>query len=118
MNSGLARSVTADDVEGATHNDDAVSEILSPISPSSPTEPAIEKTEKGLTQSVTATSHRSTANRVLSRFRTADSIPLTPPPDGGVDAWLMTFMACLVNFNTWGFVNRYGIAHAHVESNV
>jgi predicted MFS family arabinose efflux permease len=111
MDTGLARVKTANDVEGALPAVATLSHTDSYVSPISPSSPAYHTpaTEKGLTQAATTTSQRTTANRVLSRFRTADSIPLTPPPDGGVNAWLMTFMACLVNFNTWGFVNSFGV---------
>jgi predicted MFS family arabinose efflux permease len=93
MDSSLARSVTATDVEGI-HN-----------RPRDHEDP-----EKQVARTTTNASHTSTATRrVLSRFRTADSLPLTPPPDGGVQAWTMALMACLVNINTWGFVNSFGL---------
>ncbi|KPI44209.1 putative transporter MCH4 [Cyphellophora attinorum] len=111
MDTTLTRTVTAKDAEDVPPAFATLSHTDSFVSPVSHSEPAYHPpaTEKGLTQTTTTTSQRTAANRVLSRFRTADSIPLTPPPDGGVNAWIMTFMACLVNFNTWGFVNSFGV---------
>ena len=52
---------------------------------------------------------QSTISRALSRFRTSDSIPLAPPPDGGVRAWSTACLTSLVIFNTWGFINSFGL---------
>jgi hypothetical protein len=98
MDSSLARSVTATDVEGRPET--------------RPADGAWTDPEKGAAASSspeaqrTMTRDSAISRRVLSRFRTADSIPLTPPPDGGTQAWTMALMACLVNTNTWGFVRR------------
>jgi MFS family permease len=93
MDSALARSVTANDVEGV------------------PTVKSLHQDpEKQMNRTTTNASRTSVmSKRVLSRFRTADSLPLTPPPDGGVQAWTMALMACLVNVNTWGFANAFGV---------
>ena len=32
-----------------------------------------------------------------------------PPPDGGLKAWTQVAMAHLIIFNTWGFVNSFGV---------
>ena len=32
-----------------------------------------------------------------------------PPPDGGLKAWVQVGMAHLIIFNTWGFVNSFGV---------
>lgn len=103
MDSALARSVTATDIEGAPHT--------TPHSSASHSDGHDEANEKHLAPTTTATSRRSntTTARVLSRFRTADSIPLTPPPDGGRTAWTMALMASFINFNTWGFANSFGL---------
>ena len=59
--------------------------------------------------------------RVLSRFRTNDSVKDPgPPPDGGVHAWSQALLCHLVIFNTWGFINSFGLfqtyyAHALKE---
>lgn len=49
-------------------------------------------------------------NRVASRLSTTST--LEPPPDGG-RAWIQCFMAWLVVFNTWGYVNSYGSFQAY-----
>ena len=32
-----------------------------------------------------------------------------PPPDGGLQAWLQVLIAHLVIFNTWGYINSFGV---------
>lgn len=46
-------------------------------------------------------------SRIASRRSVASSIG--PPPDGGFNAWFQVFLAHLVNFNTWGVVNSFGV---------
>jgi len=47
---------------------------------------------------------------VLHRVRTPDSASDPgPPPDGGFPAWSQAFLAHLAIFNTWGFINSFGI---------
>lgn len=97
MDSSSARSVTATDIE-TVHRP----------------QPESHDPEKQIARTTSNTSETSNATRrVLSRFRTADSLPLTPPPDGGFQAWLMAFMACLVNLNTWGWANAFGLFQTH-----
>jgi MFS family permease len=55
------------------------------------------------------TAQQSRISRVLSHVRTSDTLPLTPPPDGGVRAWSTACLTSLVIFNTWGFVNSFGL---------
>lgn len=47
--------------------------------------------------------------RVLSKVRTADDFDPGPAPDGGFQAWLMAGLGHLVIFNTWGFINSFGV---------
>ncbi|KAI2168630.1 hypothetical protein LOZ23_001992 [Ophidiomyces ophidiicola] len=48
--------------------------------------------------------------RTLSVVRTKDSgRDPGPPPDGGFHAWLQAILAHAVIFNTWGFVNSFGM---------
>lgn len=56
-----------------------------------------------------STSISQTVTGALSRLRTQDSIDPGPPPDGGFTAWSMACIAHLVFFNTWGFVNSFGL---------
>jgi hypothetical protein len=47
---------------------------------------------------------------VLSRISTTKSFrDPGPPPDGGAMAWTQALMAHVVVFNTWGYVNSFGI---------
>jgi MFS family permease len=38
-----------------------------------------------------------------------EKTPTPPPPDGGFRAWLQVAMGHLVVFNTWGYINSFGI---------
>lgn len=52
----------------------------------------------------------SVLSRTLSRMRTQDSsLGPGPPPDGGRTAWIMVALTHLVIFNTWGFINSFGL---------
>lgn len=49
-------------------------------------------------------------SRPLSLVRTRDSgTDIGPPPDGGWHAWLQVAMAHMVIFNTWGYINSFGV---------
>lgn len=45
-------------------------------------------------------------SRPLSRTSTIDP---GPPPDGGLQAWTQALMGHLVVFNTWGYINSFGV---------
>ncbi|OJJ43361.1 hypothetical protein ASPZODRAFT_136208 [Penicilliopsis zonata CBS 506.65] len=48
--------------------------------------------------------------RTLSRVRTRESKKsIGPPPDGGSEAWLQVVLAHMVIFNTWGYINSFGV---------
>ncbi|KAI0451245.1 MFS general substrate transporter [Xylaria acuta] len=42
-----------------------------------------------------------------------DQLPPPPPPDGGIVAWTQVAMGHLVIFNTWGFVNSFGVFQSY-----
>ncbi|KAI6352213.1 hypothetical protein MCOR25_009483 [Pyricularia grisea] len=48
-------------------------------------------------------------SRALSRTVTRSSWSPGPPPDGGLEAWLVVLGAHCVNFNCWGFINSFGV---------
>lgn len=48
-------------------------------------------------------------NRVASRMSTKSLPEPGPPPDGGLKAWIVCAMTWLVVFNTWGYVNSFGV---------
>lgn len=51
-----------------------------------------------------------TLSHTLSRIRTKESgIDPGPPPDRGLKAWTQAVLVHLVIFNTWGYVNSFGI---------
>ena len=47
-----------------------------------------------------------TLSNSLSRTSTIDP---GPPPDGGFKAWTQALMGHLVVFNTWGYINSFGV---------
>ncbi len=47
--------------------------------------------------------------KVLSRTTSRISIDPGPPPDGGITAWTQALMGHLIVFNTWGYINSYGV---------
>ncbi|MCJ1485962.1 hypothetical protein MMC06_006138 [Schaereria dolodes] len=66
------------------------------------TEGALEKTESG------------NARPLLNRLRTISSRTREPPPpDGGLTAWTQALMGHLVIFNTWGYINSFGLFQAY-----
>jgi hypothetical protein len=50
-----------------------------------------------------------------SPFGRPTSSPIYPP-DGGVAAWLQFFGSFLINMNSWGLVNTFGIYQAFSQS--
>ncbi|ELQ40327.1 hypothetical protein OOU_Y34scaffold00448g27 [Pyricularia oryzae Y34] len=48
-------------------------------------------------------------SRALSRSASRSSWNPGPPPDGGLEAWLVVLGAHFVNFNCWGFINSFGV---------
>ncbi|KAF3479894.1 uncharacterized protein GIQ15_06870 [Arthroderma uncinatum] len=52
--------------------------------------------------------------KTLSLVRTRESgIDPGPPPDGGYQAWLQVALAHLVIFNTWGYINGFGVFQSY-----
>lgn len=55
--------------------------------------------------------------KTLSLVRTKDSgRDPGPPPDGGLDAWIQAGLAHLVIFNTWGYINGFGVFQTYYTS--
>ena len=48
--------------------------------------------------------------RTLSAVRTRESgKEIGPPPDGGFQAWLQVALGHMIIFNTWGYINSFGV---------
>ncbi|KAF2179128.1 MFS general substrate transporter [Zopfia rhizophila CBS 207.26] len=47
-----------------------------------------------------------------------NAAPLSPPPDGGVSAWVQCAAGFCIFFNTWGLLNTFGIFQAYYERNL
>ena len=45
-------------------------------------------------------------SRTISRSSFVDP---GPPPDGGFNAWTQAIMGHLIVFNTWGYINSFGV---------
>lgn len=75
-------------------------------------EPGVEQNQgQELEKTPTNTSHVGAfAARTLSLVRTRESgRDLGPPPDGGFLAWSQVALAHFVIFNTWGYINSFGV---------
>ncbi|KAF2628030.1 MFS general substrate transporter [Macroventuria anomochaeta] len=57
-----------------------------------------------ITDDVTQTSKQ----RFTSKAHCTPSPP-SPPPDGGTQAWLTSILALFVLFNSWGFIQSFGV---------
>jgi MFS family permease len=44
------------------------------------------------------------------------SVDTNPPPDGGLQAWTIVAMCHLAGFNTWGFLNSFGVLQSFYVS--
>jgi MFS family permease len=86
---------------------------VSPLSQSQTTTLEIQRTRR---------SHAKFINLPLSFWKWAtrksnsSDIDTTPPPDGGLTAWTITIMAHMTAFNTFGFVNAYGVLQTYYVS--
>jgi MFS family permease len=45
-------------------------------------------------------------------------IDTNPPPDGGVKAWTVVVMCHMAGFNTWGFLNSFGVLQSYYVSHL
>ncbi|KAK7729823.1 hypothetical protein SLS53_009191 [Cytospora paraplurivora] len=50
---------------------------------------------------------------ILGRTSTASSWNPGPPPDGGLRAWTAVAAAHLINLNTWGYINSFGVFQSY-----
>lgn len=55
----------------------------------------------------------SSDNEVGSIQRSSDP---GPPPDGGFRAWSQTAVAHLIMFNSWGYINSFGVFQSYYET--
>lgn len=71
--------------------------------------------EEELSRTATNATHVSRlAARTLSLVRTRESgKDIGPPPDGGFTAWSQVALAHFVIFNTWGYINSFGVFQSY-----
>ena len=50
---------------------------------------------------------------VTSKSNADGPIDTNPPPDGGIKAWIVVVMCHLTGFNTWGFLNSFGVLQSY-----
>jgi len=98
---GLTESMPERDIE-ASAADDMVGEPLETTKTSASRRPQLT----------------TTLSRTLSRVRTVDTLDPGPPPDGGVVAWTQAVLTHLVIFNTWGFINSFGLFQSYYVDNM
>lgn len=57
--------------------------------------------------------------RTLSAVRTRESGKvLGPPPDGGFQAWLQVALGHMIIFNTWGYINSFGVFQTYYTTSL
>ncbi|KAF9887140.1 hypothetical protein FE257_010515 [Aspergillus nanangensis] len=100
------------------HLDDTISDNFAPIAEVPEDEEAgydEEGRSKELTKTPTNGSHvGALASRTLSLVRTRESgRDLGPPPDGGFKAWSQVALGHFVIFNTWGYINSFGVFQSY-----
>lgn len=66
-------------------------------------------TEEKLQDGIEVNGVEHVLSKVLSRAVSRISIDPGPPPDGGVEGWTQALMAHLIVFNTWGYINSFGV---------
>ncbi|KAJ5999181.1 hypothetical protein N7451_006991 [Penicillium sp. IBT 35674x] len=75
-----------------------------------------EDTQNDLTQVPT---NSSAVARTLSAVRTRESgKDLGPPPDGGCQAWLQVALGHMIIFNTWGYINSFGVFQTYYTTSL
>ena len=69
------------------------------------------------TQSIAPSPPEGMLSKTISLVRTKDSgIDPGPPPDGGFQAWLQAGLVHFVIFNTWGYVNGFGVFQTYYST--
>ena len=68
-----------------------------------------ETTKEGLEKPEEVGGTEGVLTRIVSRTISRISVDPGPPPDGGLEAWTQAAMAHLVVFNTWGYINSFGV---------
>ncbi|KAJ6115106.1 hypothetical protein N7486_000884 [Penicillium sp. IBT 16267x] len=57
--------------------------------------------------------------RTLSAVRTRESRKdVGPPPDGGFQAWLQVALGHMIIFNTWGYINSFGVFQTYYTTSL
>ena len=57
--------------------------------------------------------------RLITRKSNVDGpIDTNSPPDGGITAWMVVAMCHLAGFNTWGFLNAFGVLQPYYVSHL
>ncbi|KAJ5937449.1 hypothetical protein N7454_004749 [Penicillium verhagenii] len=75
-----------------------------------------ESNHNGLTQVPT---NSSAVARTLSVVRTRESgKDFGPPPDGGFQAWLQVALGHMIIFNTWGYINSFGVFQTYYTTSL
>ncbi|RDW72191.1 hypothetical protein BP5796_08225 [Coleophoma crateriformis] len=48
-------------------------------------------------------------SQITRVITTSSNKPIEPPPDGGLVAWTQCAMTTMIIFNTWGYINSFGV---------
>lgn len=74
-----------------------------------------EKTESRNTESG-ATNNQGILSALSHTISLSSYIDPGPPPDGGLTAWTQAIVGHLVVFNTWGYINSFGVFQTYYVS--
>ena len=106
---------TSTDLEKAIHNDNRPSsspsdDEMQSIITSPDVDPPSKEAEDAQHAGVKAVAEPGgVLAKVLSRTTSRRSVDPGPPPDGGLAAWTQVVMCHLIVFNTWGYINSFGV---------
>ncbi|KAI9811855.1 MAG: hypothetical protein M1827_005206 [Pycnora praestabilis] len=74
------------------------------------------QTEKVESESVIGPIEENDATIAETLSRTRSWKDPGPPPDGGMKAWIQVLMGHLIIFNTWGYINSFGVFQTYYVS--
>jgi len=77
---------------------------------------ASKRREGTTSASLQTPSKKSKLRRLLDAVRTRNSDAVGPPPDRGINAWSQVALCHLAIFNTWGYINSFGVFQTHYTS--
>jgi MFS family permease len=91
--------------------------IATPISEKDTTTLSIQLHQSHATQSLSSSSLLSRIWKFLTyKSNTLSDPDTSPPPDGGIRAWIVVVMSLMAGFNSFGLLNAYGVFQTYYVS--